>query len=102
MTPTECPHCRSTGLVESPAEPPHFARLDCGDCGRWLRWVGAPMTFDRAAAFVMPFGKHAGKTLAEIPRDYLLWGLEKINRPSIRRAIERFLEGPDRGEMPEM
>ena len=38
----------------------------------------------------MPFGKHKGKTLDEIPGDYLMWVLDNTNldnRPTLKEAI---------------
>lgn len=96
---TECPRCGSANLVESPAPPPHHARRECGDCGAFLGWAETPMTFERAAAFVMPFGAHGGERLDQIPRDYLTWARDNIRKPTIHRAIVRFLEGPDRAAM---
>lgn len=44
----------------------------------------------------MPFGKHRGKDLEDVPDSYLLWclaNLEALN-PLLRRAIEEHLEVP--------
>lgn len=35
----ECPHCGSFDVEQTPAKPPHYARLDCLSCGRWIKWV---------------------------------------------------------------
>jgi hypothetical protein len=42
----------------------------------------------------MPFGKHAGKRLDEVPPGYLVWVLENCRRidPDLREAIEQMLE----------
>lgn len=41
----------------------------------------------------MPFGKHKGEELADIPDDYLFWCLDHCTSmsPSLRKAIERHL-----------
>src|SRR5262245_58291439 len=40
----------------------------------------------------MPFGKHAGKALAEIPLSYLVWLAEECDlRAPLRRAVEEEL-----------
>lgn len=73
--PTRCPHCRGH-VVESDAAPPHYRRLDCGECGSWLAWVPAPMTRERAEAMTMPFGKHRGLSLGHLAVNhpgYLEW-----------------------------
>ena len=56
----------------------------CSECGAWLRWL--PAQVPEAAALVrvgdieIPFGKHKGKKLKDIPRDYLEW-LAKEAKP---------------------
>ena len=46
------------------------------------------------AVVTMPFGKHRGKKLAEIPPDYLLWLLDNADHLDryLRSAIERYLQ----------
>jgi len=43
---------------------------------------------------VLPFGRHRGCRLDEVPVDYLLWVLDNFDslRPSMRTAIEKYLE----------
>jgi hypothetical protein len=43
---------------------------------------------------MFPFGKHKGKTLSQIPADYLLWILKNVDHLSdpLRSAIENFLD----------
>ena len=35
----------------------------------------------------MPFGRHKGKPLAELPDDYLTWSLRVTTSPSLRDAL---------------
>jgi hypothetical protein len=46
------------------------------------------------ASVVLPFGKHRGCRLDEVPADYLLWVLDNFDclRPNMRTAIEKYLE----------
>jgi hypothetical protein len=37
-----CPACDSTNTIEGPGAGPHYARLVCGDCGRFIRWLPRP------------------------------------------------------------
>jgi hypothetical protein len=41
----------------------------------------------------MPFGKHRGRRIDEIPPNYLLWCLDNMNNlsPTLRRAMEDVL-----------
>ena len=46
---------------------------------------------------IMPFGKHRGKTLDDIPLTYLKWVLESCERatPSLRAEIRRLVRGSE-------
>ena len=37
----------------------------------------------------MPFGKHEGKLLVDIPSSYLLWAAENINQEDICQACDK-------------
>lgn len=100
---TTCPYCHSTDLGEVLCDPPRprYSRILCRACQRQLGWGAAPMTFERASSFVMPFGKHAGLTLAEIDeaghRSYLVWLLSEGPKPNIQRALDAYLSGTEGG-----
>jgi hypothetical protein len=49
---------------------------------------------ERAKAKVMPFGKHRGKRLAQVPEDYLQWCLRQCSslRLALREAIRLVLK----------
>lgn len=104
--PATCPRCGSGRLATTPMGPgsPHHARTDCRGCGRFVRWEPAPMTFARAASFVMPLGKHAGRTLEAIAADpgglrYLEWlAVQAWVKGSLLRAIECYLDRPATGD----
>ena len=55
---TECRFCGSTNLGAVLCDPPspHYARVFCSACKRTQGYDQAPMTPERAAAFVMPGG----------------------------------------------
>lgn len=90
--PEKCPGCESLNLVtvQDGVPPPHFAKLICGDCGRHLMWLPGPV-----AQFRIPFGKHKGRTLAEIngtDRGYLEWiGGNADFNPKIQVKVREFL-----------
>lgn len=50
-------------------------RLDCMGCGKFLRYL--PQSNVNNDDFVMPFGKHKGKNIKDVPSDYLQWIYEK-------------------------
>jgi len=35
----KCPHCQSSARTVSAGTAPHYGRLTCGRCGRWLKWL---------------------------------------------------------------
>jgi uncharacterized protein (DUF3820 family) len=61
------------------------------------------MTYEEAAAFQVPYGKHKGKALAEVP-DYARWVWEQEwFQNGFYKAVEAFLEGyvqPDDEDVP--
>ena len=59
----------------------------------------APPAKSAYGSITMPFGKHRGKALSEIPVDYLLWCLDKMTALSrhLRRAIETVVEEAQHG-----
>jgi hypothetical protein len=40
----QCPSCNSTNLVENiqPPDGTHYAKLTCGNCGHFLKWLPKP------------------------------------------------------------
>jgi len=42
----KCPKCRGR-LIQVPTDTVHFARLECGACGRFARWVQRPENIGR-------------------------------------------------------
>lgn len=53
----------------------------------------APTT-NGSGEFVFTSGKYEGKTLGEVPRDYLDWYLDKGPRDDVKEAIRRFAGEP--------
>lgn len=46
------------------------------------------MDLESAKSFTMPFGKHKGKKLTEIPESYVKWMLENISDGSVLKALK--------------
>lgn len=44
---TTCPHCNSQNLQSKIMAPnhTHFAKLVCGDCGKYVKWLGKSDAF---------------------------------------------------------
>lgn len=62
-------------------------RLECLDCGKFIKYK--PRLFDD---YKLWFGKHKGKTLKEIPKDYLLWYKRNGSDEKVIRRINLFLD----------
>ncbi len=84
-----CPRCGSS-LVQSFEVPsPHYAKIECIGLDRhFIRWVGQPRTIEWAREFVMPFGKHKGKTMTQIDRGYLKWAAETLKDGPVKTAAD--------------
>ena len=54
--------------------------------------------FTPPGAFVITFGKHRGKTLAQVPENYVVWLADKAQRLMVRLAAKRFLGIDGHGE----
>ena len=58
-----------------------------------------PFTEDNGASpvgdMVFPFGKHKGKHLSEVPKEYMQWCMSNMNRldPKLREAMQVMVQG---------
>jgi Putative quorum-sensing-regulated virulence factor len=84
--PSSCPHCRSTDLYTQERLPQ--LGLYCRSCSRWIKWVAQNRPID-----VMPFGKHRGHLIVDLPIDYIDWILQNVElKGSLYRALEAEFE----------
>jgi hypothetical protein len=60
----------------------------CIKCGTFKQWV--PQSTGTVEEITMPFGKHKGTKLAEVPKDYLEW-LIKNTDSNFNKKIKAFL-----------
>lgn len=89
-----CSRCGGPLSVIRPAPQPHFASLSCRRCGKFHGWLQTP-DGELGQNYVLPYGKHMGKTLDEISaidRDYLEWVARDFNDEHIRNSVRRYLE----------
>jgi superfamily II DNA or RNA helicase len=49
------------------------------------------MTRKTGGEFIITFGKHAGKPISQIPKQYLCWMKDNIDRPGVAENITAFL-----------
>lgn len=88
-----CPHCgkplRIEAVTEATRPAPASQQRDANG-----NLLPMPWTLERAERFTMPFGKHEGRTIAEIDRidrNYLKWLAETCDR-NVQRAAITYLE----------
>lgn len=87
-----CHHAR-TDLRE---RPPHVGEY-CSDCDAFIRWVPQTIDLEKAQSYVMPFGKHTGQMLKDIPIAYLSWLEENCQSKNVVRHVRAFLTGGANG-----
>lgn len=77
----ECPKCAYRTFLKRKG--PHVGWY-CMQCG-FLKWM--PQSWK---VFIMPFGKHKGKTLQEIKNvdiEYIRWASEKMENVNIKNKM---------------
>ena len=58
---------------------PHIG-VYCANCDKWLSWKKKEPNYEKDwETFTMPFGKHEGELLKDIPHHYLKWGAENLD-----------------------
>jgi hypothetical protein len=98
--PPSCPRCGSAATVEGPRAGPHHARLGCGNCGRFIRWLPKPRAADPAPPQRRAVDLAAWDPFAKLNRkygaDYFTMDPNNLP-PSLRRQYEaRAVEREDR------
>lgn len=91
-----CPKCQWDGKVVNSfvmkdwtGEGKHreMHQMKCLRCKHLICALPHALTRADAAAFEMPFGKHKGKKLADVPADYLSWLTEQPKMSKISRLV---------------
>ena len=60
----------------------------CKTCNKFIKFVRTVETKD----FIMPYGKHKGKKLIDLPKDYLEW-LLTMSKRTIQERVKEVLDG---------
>jgi hypothetical protein len=87
------PHQQQQWRPQEPQEPPRPQQWRQQQPARQYHASPQPWTPQRARDFVLPIGKHRGKTLDEVYRqhpDYLRWLAENVGR-GVGRAAQNYL-----------
>ena len=58
-------------------------RQSCRSCNKFLGFKQQPISLD----YELPFGKHKGKRLKDIDRDYLIWLSKQPIKDNLSTAI---------------
>ena len=80
-----CPKCKSAdgnnySEVTQKNGSRHIA-AHCKSCNAFRSYAPQPIKFEASLTFIMPFGKHKGKTLNDIydtDKDYFIWCAENL------------------------
>jgi hypothetical protein len=98
---TACPRCGSPdSVVVRCGSGPHYGKILCGNCRRFLGWAPTPLTPPQARALALPFGRFEGQRVGAVAataegREYLEWLLGCPDfRGRLRRAVELTLAAP--------
>lgn len=92
MAETPC-ICGAT-TVERREKGPHLGAY-CMECGKWLRWEPKPITLESALVYPMPFGKHRGLAMGELPPGYVDWLADNCMDAKISRMARLIQEARD-------
>ena len=87
-----CPRCNGPLELVRPAPAPHWGQLICRDCGRKCGFAATPP--EELHSYKLWFGRHKGRTLAEIEaldRAYLEWAASSLSIDRVRKAILDYL-----------
>jgi hypothetical protein len=79
-----CPKCRSVMVTITKAPPPHAARLDCSDCGRFRKWMG----FNEAKAFIETtaiFGWPTTAAIQPLSQNSRIWPRHRATTRTFRQ-----------------
>lgn len=87
-----CPRCKGTVFYEKERSP-HIG-VYCKECDKWICWKKQPMTYDKAVRMVMPFGKHKGDMMGDIPDDYLEYIVDNFDDGKVKDAAVAVLSPP--------
>lgn len=69
-------------------------RVDCYDCGNFVKFEPTIKSDKEMAVWVMPIGKYKGKGLNDIAAtdpDYLRWASENLSG-NVQRRVKEFLD----------
>jgi len=86
----DCEKCGCTGLVFRWVETNRSIQMRCAGCGAWF----GNYRYTTPETAVMPFGKHKGEKLADLPVEYLEWLYYKCDglNDSLYDTVEEILE----------
>ena len=89
--------CKRCGVVDIPdyklLASNKAMQIICKECGAW----NGNYRYRTNGDYIMPFGKHKGEPVCELPVDYLSWLYENADlRGGLLAAVESALENAER------
>lgn len=71
--------------------PGGHAKAECSTCGAYLQFIPQGPEPTHIGEVVIPFGKHKGARLAQIPDEYLRWAAENLESTKWREKFKNEL-----------
>lgn len=71
-----------------------YVRANCAECKAYFQFIPqGGRKWERAVGVetLMPFGKHKGTKIGDLPGEYLLWGADNLQSESFRKAFSEAL-----------
>ena len=89
--------CHNCGVVDFPAykwiDSNRTIQIRCKSCGRW----NGNYPYGTFENYIMPFGKHKGELVCELPYNYLGWLYENAElKGGLLAAVETALENEEK------
>lgn len=96
-----CPKCKSTDYREVRTKDSigrFRVKAECAKCSAYIKFLFIDGIGDdeKIAEYEMPFGKHKGEKLIDIPQDYLEWASNNFEKGTALKKINLFLWGEER------
>lgn len=89
-----CPKCNGKNYmvsVQTTTAGNQIFPMRCVACNHFIKFLAVEQSAADLRSFVLPIGMHAGKTLADIPLDYLHWAASNLSNRNLRQKVMSFL-----------
>lgn len=96
QTVIKCSKCSCTQYTQLESKDSQGRRRIKAMCAKCQAYIKFLPIHDDLGNFEMPFGKHKGKKLSEIPKEYLEWASNNFSEGPVLRKINDFMYEEER------